>query len=66
VRPVGVVLDASGLGEDLGLQERGELLGVQQLVAHPAVEALDEGVLPGRAGLDVGGGGAGQAVNLAC
>ncbi len=48
VRPVGVVLDAPRLGENLRFEEGGELLGVQQLAAHPAVEALDEGVLPRR------------------
>ncbi len=64
VRSVGVVLDPPPFGEDLGLEETGELLGVQQLVAHPAVEALDEGVLPGRAGLDVGRGRPGQATPL--
>jgi hypothetical protein len=32
--------------QHLGLEERAELLDVEQLVADAAVEALDEGVLP--------------------
>ena len=65
VRPVGVVLDPPGLDEDLGLEQGGELLDVEQLVADAAVEGLDEGVLPRRAGLDVGGPDAGQAAVVA-
>ena len=42
-----VVVDPPVLGEDLGLEEDVELLAVEVLVAHPAVEALDPGVLPG-------------------
>src|SRR5215203_5875158 len=53
VGAVGVVLDAPGLDDDLRLEERAELFDVQQLVAAATVEALDEGVLPRRAGLDV-------------
>jgi hypothetical protein len=41
--------------EDLGLGEAAELLDGEQLVANPGVERLDVGVLPRRAGLDVGG-----------
>ena len=52
VRPVGVVLDPPGFDNDLGLEQGGELLDVEQLVADAAVEGLDEGVLPWRAGLD--------------
>lgn len=44
-----------------GPREGAELLDVEQLVSHAAVEALDEGVLPGGAGLDVGDRRAGQA-----
>ena len=46
MRPVGVVLDSPGFDNDLSLEQRGELLEVEQLVADPAVEGLDEGVLP--------------------
>jgi hypothetical protein len=62
---VGVVLDAPGFDDDLGLEEAAELLDVEQLVAAAAVEALDEGVLPGRARLDVVGGGAVQPAPVA-
>ncbi len=61
---VGVVLGPPGLDNDLGLEEGGELLKVEQFVAEPAVEALDERVLPRRARLDVGGGGAGAPLAL--
>ena len=44
VGSVGVVLDAPGFDDDLGLEEAAELLEVQQLVAGLAVEALDERV----------------------
>lgn len=40
--PVGVVLLAPVLDEDFCLGDRAELLDVQQLVAEPAVEGLDE------------------------
>lgn len=59
--PVGVVLDAPVFDDDLRLGEAGELLDVQQLVAEAAVEGLHERVLPRAAGLDVRGGGAGEA-----
>ena len=62
--PVGVVLDPPGLDHDLGHGEAGELLDVEQLVTYAAVEGLDVGVLPRRAGLDVPGLGAGQAAPL--
>lgn len=58
---VGVVLGPPRLDNDLGLEEGGELLKVEQFVADSAVEALDERVLPRRAGLDEGGGRASQA-----
>jgi hypothetical protein len=50
VRPVGVALDPPGFDNDLVLEQPGERLDVEQLVAHSAVEGLDEGVLPGRSG----------------
>jgi hypothetical protein len=37
---VGVVLDAPGFDDDLGFEERAELLDVEQLVARPTVETL--------------------------
>src|SRR5215211_7843579 len=64
VGPVGVVLDPPGLDHDLGHGQAGELLEVEQLVTHAAVEGLDVGVFPRRAGLDVPGPGAGQAAPL--
>jgi hypothetical protein len=55
VGPVGIVLGAPVADEDLGFEEAGELLDVEQLVAHPAAVRVDSGVLPGRARLDVAG-----------
>ena len=46
VGSVGVVLLPPALDNDLSLQEGAELFDVEELVAHAAVEALDEGVLP--------------------
>ncbi len=46
----GVVLDPPVLGQDLGLQERVELFGGQQLVAEPAVERLAVAVCQGEPG----------------
>ncbi len=54
---VGVVVVSVVRGEDLGLGEGRELLNVEQLVTQAGVEGLDPGVLPGRARIDVGGGG---------
>src|SRR5438270_920953 len=65
VGTVGVVLDPPVLDNDLSLAEIGEVLDVEQLVAYSTVEGLDEGVLPGRAGFDVGTGGARQPAPLA-
>ena len=59
--PVCVVLDTPGLDDDLGFEEGAELLDVEQLVAHPAIERLDVGVLPRGAGLDVDGPRPGEA-----
>ena len=50
VGPIGVVLDAPGLGQDLGLEETGELLGVQQLVTHPALKLSMKGFSHGEPG----------------
>jgi hypothetical protein len=55
VGPVGIVLSAPVADEDLGFGEAGELLDVEQLLAHPAAVRVDSGVLPGRARLDVAG-----------
>jgi hypothetical protein len=54
MRPVAVVVLAPVLDHDLGLGEAGEELDGQELVAEPGAEAFDVGVLPRRAGLDVG------------
>ena len=48
-----VVVHAPRFDSDLGFEEGTEFLDVEQLVADAPVEALDEGVLPGRAGLDL-------------
>jgi hypothetical protein len=50
VRPFGVVVAAPLLEGDASVSERGEQCLVQQLVAQPPVEALDEGVLGRLAG----------------
>ena len=42
--------------DDLGFQQRVEPFDGQQLVAEPATEGLDIGILPGGAGFDVAGG----------
>jgi hypothetical protein len=58
---VGVVLDPPVGQEDLGLEQGVELLDGEQLGADAAAVGLDPGVLPGRAGFDVAGAGAGEA-----
>jgi hypothetical protein len=45
VRPDGVVVDAPLFDDPIGLAERREQVLVQALVAEPAIEAFDEGVL---------------------
>ena len=52
VGPVHVVVDSEVLDQDLGLEQRVELPAVEQLVSELAVERLDPGVLPWRAGID--------------
>ena len=47
-----VVVDAPVSDEDLGFEEAVELPEVEQLVAEPAVERLDPGVLPPGARVD--------------
>ena len=42
-----VVVDAPVVDEHLGFEEGVELAAVEELVAQPAVEGLDPGVLPG-------------------
>jgi hypothetical protein len=49
----------------LGLEQAAERLDGEQLVAQPAAEALDVGVLPWRAGLDVAGPGLVEAAPVA-
>jgi len=55
VRPLGVVLAAEAGEADLGAAEGVEELAVEELVAELVVEALDVGVLPRGAGVDVEG-----------
>ena len=52
MRPNGVEVPPPALDEDLGLQQRIELLSREQLVAELGVEALAVAVRPGAAGLD--------------
>ena len=47
VGTVDVVVDAPVLDEDLGFEQVVEVPAVEELVAEPAVEAFDPGVLPG-------------------
>ena len=49
-----VVVDPPLLDEHLGLEQVVELPAVEELVAQPAVEGFDPGVLPRRAGVDEG------------
>ncbi len=51
--------------ESPGLQDGIEDLPSKELVASVAVEALHEGVLPGRPRIDVGGSGAGETTPVA-
>ena len=51
--PAGVVLDSPAFDDDLRNEEAGEFFGLEQFVAEPAVEALDERVLPAAARFDV-------------
>ena len=52
VRPVDVVVDAPVLEKHLGLKQGVEALAVEELVAEPAVERFDPGVLPWAARID--------------
>src|SRR5664280_303056 len=61
VGPVAVVLGAPGIDNNLGHGQGGELPDVEQLVADPPVERLDERVLPRGAGFDELGAGAGES-----
>ena len=47
VRAHGVVVPPPALDDDLRLGERVEDFPIEQFVAKPGVEALDEAVLPG-------------------
>ena len=58
VGSVGVVVDAVVLDDDACFEERVESPAVEEFVAQAAVEALDPGVLPGRARVDELGSGA--------
>ena len=46
VRPHGIVVLSPAYGDDPGFAKRVEDLAVQQLIAEPGVERLDEPVLP--------------------
>src|SRR5271166_2129989 len=52
VGSVGVVVAAPVFDDHAGFEQRVELPRVEQFVAWPAVERLDPGVLPRRAGID--------------
>jgi hypothetical protein len=52
MRPLGVVVDAPALDQNLSFLERVEYLPVQELVPQLAVKALVVAVLPGTAGFD--------------
>ena len=49
--PDGIVVTTPALDDDLRLAQRVEDLAVEQLVAQPRIEALDEAVLPRAAGV---------------
>ena len=55
MRPDGVVVTTPALDDDLRFAQRVEDLAIEQLVAQPGIEALDEAVLPRAARCDVGG-----------
>jgi hypothetical protein len=55
VRPVGVVRGPPPFGQDAGFGKCTEQFDVEVFVTDPAVERLNERVLPRRAGLDVHG-----------
>jgi hypothetical protein len=65
VGPDGVVLDPPVLHQHPGLEQATERLDGQQFVAQPPTEALDVGVLPGRARLDVAAARAAEAAPVA-
>ena len=52
VGPLPVVVDAPVLDDHSGFEEAVELPAVEQFVSEAAVEGLDPGVLPRRAGID--------------
>jgi len=58
VRALGVVVPPPAFDDDLGLAQAVEDLAIQELVPELGVEAFAVAVLPGAAGLDVGGPGA--------
>ena len=62
VRPDGVVFSAPLLDQDLGLAERKEYLGAEELVAESGVEGLAIAVLPRRSQLYEGRPGVGGSV----
>ena len=61
MRADGVEVPPPAFYDDLRLGEGVEDLAVEEFVAHPGIERLDEAVLPRAAGCDVGGLGANRA-----
>ena len=55
VRAHGVEVPPPAFDDDLRFGEGVEYLAVEEFVAQPGIERLDEAVLPGAAGCDVGG-----------
>ena len=51
----GVEVPPPAFHDDLRLREGVEDLAVEEFIAQPGIERLDEAVLPGTAGRDVGG-----------
>ena len=58
MRTHGVEVPPPTFDDDLRLRERIEDLAVEKFVAQPGIERLDEAVLPGASGRDIGGLGA--------
>ena len=53
--PYGIVVAPRALDDDLSLRQCVEDLSIEQFVTQTSIKALDVSVLPGAAGLDVGG-----------
>src|SRR5438067_7223456 len=55
MRPQGLVVTTPAFDDDLRFPQRVEDLAIEQLVAQPGIETLDEPILPRTARRDVGG-----------